>query len=200
MSINPNLDTRFIGTYIGTSTSAPTNYTAYKWMMLVDDNGVVGGEKNIVSTMFRYNWDTSGTMPSETSKGWITYLPTMASSRYIFVKATATYDDGTTTTSYHKQWCGNNGTNHTEFAMQKKHINISANYEGKCYSMQTVCYLKAYNGVQKVAPVIDPNLLTYWRDGEAVPKPTGMNVAVGSINNDDQSNYYGDLAINISVA
>ena len=88
----------WIGIGTGTSSSAPTTVSSYKWYQYKGDKGDTGTAATITTQTVSYQASTSGTLtPSGT---WSSTVPAVAQGSYLWTRTVLDFNDGTTVTSY----------------------------------------------------------------------------------------------------
>ena len=88
----------WIGIGTGTSSSAPTTVSSYKWYQYKGDKGDTGTAATITTQTVSYQASTSGTLTP--SGAWSSTVPTVAQGSYLWTRTELAFNDGTTVTSY----------------------------------------------------------------------------------------------------
>lgn len=91
MTSSPQTNTKYIGVYTGTSSTAPTTASSYTWSKYVGDN--------ITITSVQYTSSTSGVFPAPTS-GWQSSPPTVAEGSYLWTKVNYSTGDPSYSVAY----------------------------------------------------------------------------------------------------
>lgn len=94
---------KWIGIYSGTSSSAPSAYTSYKWY---EYKGETGDDATITSRTVRYQQTNSQTQPEADSPSWSTTMPTLSSGKYLWTQEQIIWNTGAT---YYTYTCTRNG-------------------------------------------------------------------------------------------
>lgn len=88
----------YIGIYTGSSSTAPINYTDYKWFAIKGEKGETGAAASITSQSVEYATSASGTTPP--SSGWAYTIPTVAQGQYLWTRSTVQFNTGGSQVSY----------------------------------------------------------------------------------------------------
>ena len=88
----------WIGIGTGTSSSAPTTVSSYKWYQYKGDKGDTGTAATITTQTVSYQASTSGTLTP--SGAWSNTVPAVAQGSYLWTRTELNFNDGTTVTSY----------------------------------------------------------------------------------------------------
>ena len=89
---------KWIGFYWGSSSTAPTDWTQYKWYQFKGDKGDTGSPATLRSATVEYQVGNSGTIiPSE---AWTTSVPVVAQGKYLWTRTTQTFNTGSPVVSY----------------------------------------------------------------------------------------------------
>lgn len=98
----------WIGVYSGNSTTAPTDYTQYKWFQYKGEKGDTGNPATLESARTEYQGSDSGTIiPSGV---WSTSIPVVAQGKYLWTRVTQTYNTGDPVVSYSVSRMGLDGS------------------------------------------------------------------------------------------
>jgi len=95
---SPTASTVYIGTYTGTSSTAPSSKTSYKWSKYVGKDGNDAAPLTVTATSTEYQLSTSGTEVPTGEWSATPLAPTQT--EFLWTKTTLTFSDGTTATSY----------------------------------------------------------------------------------------------------
>lgn len=88
----------WMGIYIGTSATAPTSYSNYKWYQIKGEMGDTGKEATLVNSTVSYQAGDSGTIiPSET---WSSNPPVVPQGKYLWTRQVLQFNTGSPVTSY----------------------------------------------------------------------------------------------------
>lgn len=93
-----NIPAEYIGIYSGTSASAPTAPSSYKWYRYKGDKGNPGADSAIVSSSVSYKTSTSGT--SVPTGQWTSTVPAVAPGSFLWTRIVITFNTGEPITSY----------------------------------------------------------------------------------------------------
>lgn len=99
---------KWIGIYVGTSSTAPSSYTSYTWYQYKGDKGDTGNPATLSSSAIEYQASSSGTtVPSGT---WSSTVPTVQQGDYLWTRTTLTFNTGSPVVSYAVGRIGVDGT------------------------------------------------------------------------------------------
>lgn len=93
-----NIPADYIGIYSGTSSSAPTSPSSYKWYLYKGEKGNKGDNATIVSNTVTYQVSTSGTVAP--SGSWTSSIPTIPQGQYLWTRVVLTFNTGSPVTYY----------------------------------------------------------------------------------------------------
>lgn len=101
-STTVSLGKTYIGTYTDHTLTDSTNPALYDWVLIKGDKGDTGSTgaqgRGISTTEVTYQSGTSGTVaPTGT---WVTSVPAVSASNYLWTRTIITYTDASTTTAY----------------------------------------------------------------------------------------------------
>ena len=97
----------YMGIYTGTSSTAPTAYTSYKWFQIKGEKGNTGTAASVKTQSVQYQASTSGTViPSGT---WLSSIPSVPQGQYLWTKSTVQFNSGSAQVSYSVAYSGLNG-------------------------------------------------------------------------------------------
>lgn len=114
---------KWIGFYWGNSSTAPTDWTQYKWYQFKGDKGDTGEPATLVSSEVRYQASDSGKIiPSGT---WSSSVPVVAQGKYLWTRTTQNFNTGSPVASYSVSRMGLDGTGSVSAV-----ANISPNADG----------------------------------------------------------------------
>lgn len=82
----------WMGVYFGTSATAPTSYSEYKWYQIKGKKGDTGEPATLVSSSVTYQVGDSGTVIP--SGSWSTIIPTVAQGRYLWTREITQFNTG----------------------------------------------------------------------------------------------------------
>lgn len=98
----------WIGVYSGNSSTAPTDYTQYRWFQYKGEKGDTGDPAILNSSKVEYQVSDSGTIiPSGV---WSTSIPVVAQGKYLWTRVTQTYNTGDPVVSYSVSRMGLDGS------------------------------------------------------------------------------------------
>lgn len=147
MKETPTADTKYIGSYAGTSATVPA-YTAFQW------SKYVGSDITVESTLIEYNQvsgDTQG-KPDDDDTGWSTDIPTLVEGDFLWTRTTVTFSDKSTMKTYTVSYNGKTGADGTSYYA---YVRYSANADGSNMTRlpQTdSAYIGIYTGTASSAP------------------------------------------------
>lgn len=98
----------WIGVYSGNSSTAPTDYTQYKWFLMKGDKGEPGDPAILESFKVEYQVSTSGTVIP--SGSWSTSVPVVAQGKYLWTRTTTTFNSGSPVVAYSVSRMGLDGS------------------------------------------------------------------------------------------
>lgn len=114
---------KWIGFYWGNSSTAPTDWTQYKWYQFKGDKGDTGSPATLTSAVVEYQVGNSGTIiPSE---AWSVAIPTVPQSKYLWTRTTQKFNTGSPVVSYSVSRMGLDGKGSVRTVN-----NVSPNAEG----------------------------------------------------------------------
>ena len=99
---------KWIGIYVGLSSTAPTSYTAYTWYQYKGEKGDTGDASEVTAQSVTYLEGTSGTVVPEGS--WTTTVPSVTPGNYLWTRTQLTFNDNTSITAYSVSRFGIDGT------------------------------------------------------------------------------------------
>lgn len=99
---------KWIGIYVGTSSTAPSAYTSYTWYQYKGDKGDTGNPATLTDSEIVYQGSSSGTTPP--SGTWTTTIPVVAQGNYLWTRTTLTFNSGSPVVSYAVARIGVDGT------------------------------------------------------------------------------------------
>ena len=99
---------KWIGIYVGTSSSAPSAYTSYTWYQYKGDKGDTGDPAELDTSEVVYQSSSSGTTPP--SGTWTTTIPVVAQGDYLWTRTTLEFNSGSPVVSYAVARIGVDGT------------------------------------------------------------------------------------------
>lgn len=137
-STTPDASRPYIGIYTGTSSTAPSSASSYKWSKYIGDNGT-----SVTVSSTQYASSTSGT--TAPTSGWQSTIPSVAAGSFLWTKTT--FSDSKVVYSVAKQ--GSNGTNsytHIKYAESASGSNMSDT------PSDTKKYIGVYSGTSSTAP------------------------------------------------
>ena len=147
MRETPTADTKYIGSYAGTSATVPA-YTAFKW------SKYVGSDITVESTLIEYNQVSGSTQgkPDDDDAGWSTDIPTLVEGDFLWTRTTVTFSDKSTMKTYAVSYNGKTGAAGTSYYA---YVRYSANSDGSNMTRlpQTdSAYIGIYTGTASSAP------------------------------------------------
>lgn len=184
MKVMPDNDTMYIGISTSTSVTAPTHYSAYVWMKLKGDDGAAGGDAERTNVVIRYARTETNERPPINSDLWQDTIPGLTESSYLWTWSAVDYSNGTHTNLYNVAYTGTDNENKSTFMLSDEHVSIGASSSGICEPQTLTTLVSAYNGKDKVVPVIVESELSFTKDGIASGRPSGMNISVGGTDSD----------------
>ena len=98
----------WIGIYVGTSETAPTSYSSYKWYQIKGEKGDTGAPATLVSSSITYQVGYSGTIIP--SGNWSNSVPAVTPGRYLWTRQVLQFNSGAPITSYSVSRFGIDGT------------------------------------------------------------------------------------------
>lgn len=98
----------WIGIYVGTSETAPTSYSSYKWYQIKGEKGDTGAPATLVSSSITYQVGDSGTIIP--SGNWSNSVPAVTPGRYLWTRQVLQFNSGAPITSYSVSRFGIDGT------------------------------------------------------------------------------------------
>lgn len=98
----------WMGIYVGTSTTAPTSYSSYKWYQIKGEKGDTGAPATLVSSSITYQVGDSGTVIP--SGSWSSSVPAVTPGRYLWTRQVLQFNTGSPITSYSVSRFGIDGT------------------------------------------------------------------------------------------
>lgn len=99
---------KWIGIYVGLSSTAPTSYTAYTWYQYKGDQGDVGDPATLNTASVSYQISQSGAVVPDGS--WSTIIPTPVQGAYLWTRIVLEFNTGTPVTFYAVSRYGIDGT------------------------------------------------------------------------------------------
>ena len=88
----------WVGIYSGSSTTAPTDYTQYKWYKVKGEKGDTGAPAALVSSQITYQVGDSGTIIP--SGSWSESIPPVPQGKYLWTKEVTQFNTGNPITKY----------------------------------------------------------------------------------------------------
>lgn len=98
----------WVGIYSGSSATAPTDYTQYKWYKIKGEQGDTGSPATLLSSATEYLASDSGTIIP--SGSWTVTVPAVAQGKYLWTRITQTYNTGSPVVSYSVSRMGIDGS------------------------------------------------------------------------------------------
>lgn len=98
----------WIGVYSGTSDTAPTDWTQYKWFQMKGEKGDTGDPAKLNSSAVEYLVSDSGTVIP--SGSWSTAVPAVAQGKYLWTRTTLKFNTGSSVVSYSVARMGRDGS------------------------------------------------------------------------------------------
>lgn len=98
----------WMGVYFGTSATAPTSYSEYKWYQIKGIKGDTGEPAALISSSVTYQVGDSGTVIP--SGSWSTSIPSVTPGRYLWTRQVLQFNTGSPITSYSVSRLGIDGT------------------------------------------------------------------------------------------
>ena len=98
----------WMGIYVGTSATAPTSYSSYKWYQIKGEKGDTGAPATLVSSSITYQVGDSGTIIP--SGNWSNSVPAVTPGRYLWTRQVLQFNTGNPITSYSVSRFGIDGT------------------------------------------------------------------------------------------
>lgn len=98
----------WMGVYFGTSATAPTSYSAYKWYQIKGKTGDTGEPATLVSASVTYQAGDSGTVTP--SGNWSESIPSVAQGKYLWTREITQFNTGNPITKYSVSRMGIDGT------------------------------------------------------------------------------------------
>ena len=114
---------KWIGFYWGNSSTAPTDWTLYKWYQFKGDKGDTGNPATLASSSVAYQVSDSGTIIP--SGAWQTSIPVVAQGKYMWTRTTQNFNTGNPVVSYSVSRMGLDGSGSVSSV-----ANISPDAEG----------------------------------------------------------------------
>lgn len=99
---------KWIGIYVGLSSTAPTSYTAYTWYQYKGEKGDTGDASEVTAQSVTYLEGTSGTVVPQGS--WTTTVPSVTPGNFLWTRTQLTFNDNTSLTAYSVSRFGIDGT------------------------------------------------------------------------------------------
>ena len=99
---------KWIGFYWGNSSTAPTDWTLYKWYQFKGDKGDTGNPATLASSSVEYKVSDSGTIIP--SGAWQTSVPVVAQGKYLWTRTTNNFNTGNPVVSYSVSRMGLDGS------------------------------------------------------------------------------------------
>ena len=99
---------KWIGFYWGNSSTAPTDWTLYKWYQFKGDKGETGAAATVTRNVVEYQVSDSGTIIP--SGSWGANVPVVAQGRYLWTRTTTTFNSGSSAVSYSVSRMGLDGS------------------------------------------------------------------------------------------
>ena len=88
----------WIGVYFGSASTAPTDWTQYKWFKIKGEPGNTGAPAALVSSAVEYLTSDSGTVIP--SGSWTATVPSVAQGKYLWTRVTQRFNSGDPVVSY----------------------------------------------------------------------------------------------------
>lgn len=88
----------WIGIYSGAATTAPTDWTQYKWFEMKGKQGEPGEPASLVQSKVEYQVSTSGSIIP--SNQWLTNVPVVGQGKYLWTKLSLLFNSGDPVVSY----------------------------------------------------------------------------------------------------
>lgn len=98
----------WIGVYFGFSSTAPTDWSQYKWYRIKGEKGDTGEPATLVSSSVTYQVSDSGTIIP--SGSWSASIPTVAQGKYLWTREVTKFNTGNPITKYSVSRMGIDGT------------------------------------------------------------------------------------------
>lgn len=88
----------WMGIYVGTSATAPTSYSSYKWYQIKGEKGTTGAPATLTSSQVTYQVGDSGTVIP--SGNWTSSVPAVTPGKYLWTRQVLQFNTGNPVTSY----------------------------------------------------------------------------------------------------
>ena len=98
----------YLGIYTGTSSTAPTSYSVYKWYQIKGAKGDTGAAASLRSQSVRYQVSASGTVIPDGA--WLDSVPAVPPGQYLWTQSILQFNTGAAQTSYSVARFGLDGT------------------------------------------------------------------------------------------
>ena len=98
----------WMGVYVGTSATAPSGYSSYKWYKIKGEQGDTGSPATLDSAEIRYQVGDSGTIIP--SGAWSENVPSVPSGKFLWTRQILQFNTGNPVTSYSVSRFGIDGT------------------------------------------------------------------------------------------
>ena len=98
----------WMGVYFGTSATAPTSYSEYKWYQIKGKKGDTGAPAILTSSKVEYQVCDSGYIIP--SGAWSTSVPVVPQGKYLWTRITNTFNSGSPVVSYSVSRMGMDGS------------------------------------------------------------------------------------------
>lgn len=156
---------KWIGIYVGLSSTAPTSYTAYTWYQYKGEKGDPGDASEVTAQSVTYLEGTSGTVVPEGS--WTTTVPSVTPGNYLWTRTQLTFNDNTSITAYSVSRFGIDGTGSVSSVNNQSpdtngNVALTASNIPTSDSESVQGKLDASATVEELATYTRPNLLDNW--------------------------------------
>lgn len=156
---------KWIGIYVGLSSTAPTSYTAYTWYQYKGEKGDTGDASEVTAQSVTYLEGTSGTVVPEGS--WTTTVPSVTPGNYLWTRTQLTFNDNTSITAYSVSRFGIDGTGSVSSVNNQSpdtngNVALTASNIPTSDSESVQGKLDASATVEELATYTRPNLLDNW--------------------------------------
>lgn len=88
----------WIGVYSGSASTAPTDWTQYKWFKIKGETGNTGAPATLISSAVEYLVSDSGTVIP--SGSWVTSIPSVAQGKFLWTRVTQNFNTGSPVVFY----------------------------------------------------------------------------------------------------
>ncbi len=98
----------YLGIYTGSSSTAPTSYSSYKWFQIKGAKGDTGAAASLISQTVKYQVSANGNVIPDGA--WLNAIPTVPQGQYLWTQSMLQFNTGVAQVSYSVTRFGMDGT------------------------------------------------------------------------------------------